>query len=94
MTPEGKVKKEIKAYLDSLGPDCRYFMPMSMGYSESGVADFIGVYKGKAFAFEAKSAGGKATPWQVRFLVTWQAAGGIGSVVHSADDVKSWIEEE
>jgi hypothetical protein len=93
MTPEGRVKKDIRAYLDSLGTDCRYFMPQNMGMGESGVSDFIGVYKGKGFAFEAKAPGAaKLTPWQLRFLDSWNAAGGYASVVRSAADVRQWLE--
>jgi hypothetical protein len=88
MTAEAKVKKDIRAYLDSLGPDCRYFMPQNMGMGESGVSDFIGVYEGMGFAIEAKAPGGMPTPWQVRFLDSWKAAGGIVVIARSASDVR------
>ena len=95
MTPEGKVKKEIKAYLDSLGPDCRYFMPQNMGMGEAGVSDIIGVWHGKGFAIEVKapkSAGGKlATPWQERFLEAWRTAGGLAIIARCVDDVRKWM---
>lgn len=81
MTSEGKVKKAIKDYLTSLGPDCRFFMTQNMGMGESGVADFIGTWKGRAFAIEAKSDIGKCTPWQTRFLNEWETAGGVSLVV-------------
>ncbi len=99
MTPEGKVKKDIRAYLDSLGPACRYFMPQNMGMGESGVADFIGTYNGQPFAFEAKRADVEgpnvefATPWQFRFLREWKAAGGIAAVVRSAGAVECFLRE-
>jgi Recombination protein U len=99
MTPEAKVKKDIRAYLDSLGPQCRYFMPQNMGMGESGVADFVGVYAGQPFAFEAKRADVTgpnveyATPWQFRFLREWKAAGGIAAVVRSEHRVRAFLQE-
>jgi len=95
MTPEGKVKKDIKDYLKSLGPQCRFFMPQNMGMGESGVADFIGVNFGRAFALEAKRAETEgdnveyATPWQFRFLSEWRAASGLCGVVRSVSDVQT-----
>jgi hypothetical protein len=96
MTPEGKVKKDIKEYLHRLQAEgnLRVFMPEHMGLGESGVSDFIGVHVGRAFALEAKReelTGPKveyATPWQWRFLVQWRAASGIAAVVRSVDDVR------
>lgn len=96
MTPEAKVKKEIKAHLSLLQAQgsLRYFMPQNMGMGESGVADFIGVFAGDGFAIEAKraeTAGPNieyATPWQFRFLKEWRAAGGIAGVARSVYDVE------
>jgi hypothetical protein len=86
MTPESKIKKAIKLHLDSLGPDCRYFMTQNMGMGESGVADIIGVYHGRAFAIEVKAdETKKATPWQLRFLESWRAAGGHAIVAGTVD---------
>lgn len=87
-TPESKVKKEIKAYLDSLGPDCRYFMTQNTGMGESGVSDIVGVYKGRAFAIEVKAPGGMPTPWQIRFLHSWCDAGGLACTAWSVANVQ------
>lgn len=88
MTPEGAKKKEIKDYLDSLGPDCRYFMTQNMGMGESGVADIIGVYFGIAFAIEVKrDEKQKASPWQARFLMEWSRAGGRTLLTSRVNDV-------
>lgn len=94
MTPEGKVKKEIKDYLDSLGPDCRYFMTQNTGMGESGIADIVGCYFGRAFAIEVKAnERKKVTPWQMRFLTSWIEAGGKGIVAYEIDTVRKAMEK-
>lgn len=92
MTPEGKVKAQIDAYLKLLAAEglLRFFKPQNMGMGESGVSDFIGVYLGDGFALEVKRGDGMrsvATPWQWRFLQEWREAGGQAGVVRSVDDV-------
>lgn len=84
-TPEGKVKDEIKAFLDSLGAECWYFMPMMMGYGRKGIPDFIGCYKGRFFSIEAKAPGKAAnlTPWQAREKSAIMQASGIPLVCDS-----------
>lgn len=64
MTPEGKVKKEVKEFLDFIG--AWYYCPVPMGYGRRGIKDFIGCYKGQGFGIEAKPAGEKTKPWQDR----------------------------
>jgi Holliday junction resolvase len=60
MTPEGRVKTAIKAFLKSLH-DCWYFMPATHGYGSSGVPDIVGCYKGVFFAIEVKAPGKRNT---------------------------------
>lgn len=93
MTPEGKVKAEIKAGLKALGPDCHIFMPVQTGYGQRAV-DFIGCYKGCYFAIEAKRADGKGrlTAIQVKFLADVRKAGGIAVVALSWEDVAKALE--
>ncbi|MCI0557067.1 MAG: Holliday junction resolvase RecU [Nitrososphaera sp.] len=88
MTPEGKVKAEIKAALKALGPNCHFFMPVQTGYGQRAV-DFIGCYKGRYFAIEAKRADGKGrlTAIQKKFLSDVDKAGGIAIVAASWEDV-------
>lgn len=91
MTPEGKVKQEIKDTLMDLQTqgDLRFFMPQNMGMGESGVADFVGVFMGRAFAIESKREDGTThcTPWQWRFLCDWREASGLCGVARSRKDV-------
>lgn len=91
MTPEGKVKKEIKEYLDSLGAQCWYYMPVPMGYGKRGVPDFIICYKGFFLAPETKRAGGKSQPWQEDQQQKIRAAGGQALRVESVEIVKMWV---
>jgi hypothetical protein len=54
MTPEGLVKKIIKAQLAEIG--WWYFMPPGTGYGRAGIPDFIGMLpSGRMFAIEAKA---------------------------------------
>jgi hypothetical protein len=89
VTPEGKVKAKISAYLKSLAPNCCYKMPVSNGFGKSGV-DYDVTYYGMSIAIEVKRAGvKKATPREQAYLDEIIAAGGIGFV---ADDVQTVID--
>lgn len=71
MTPEGHVKKDIRDLLYDFGLISAgakqsnwppivtgwYFMPVPNGLGVHGIPDFIGFYKGKFFAVEAKAPG-------------------------------------
>ena len=73
MTPEGAVKKRLQDYLISIGccpaskaaqvtvhtvcPTGWFFMPVPTGFGVAGILDFIGQYKGRFFAIEAKAPG-------------------------------------
>jgi len=91
MTPEGKVKAEIKAYLDTLGSACWYYMPVPMGYGKKGVPDFIICYRGFFLAPETKRPGGKSQPWQEREQLAIRNAGGQSLRVDSVGIVQMWI---
>jgi hypothetical protein len=90
MTPEAKVKAEIKKVL--AGYDCWYFMPMMNGYGRTGVPDFIGCYKGRLFAVEAKSEAGKLTPNQEREIAAIEGVGGKVVVARSGNAVKELLD--
>ena len=92
MTPEAKVKKEIDAYLDSIG--AFYRKPVVTGYGPR-LVDYIGCYKGRFFAIEAKKPkdeltgrpAGKPTAQQAIFLRDVYKAGGIAIVASCIEDV-------
>lgn len=81
MTPEGKVKKKLRTYLDSLKPDVWYSMPVPSGFSDKGTPDFLINFYGLFLAVETKANGKKPTPLQARALGLIQAAHGISMVI-------------
>ncbi len=57
---------------------------------EKGVSDIIGILpdgSGRMFACEVKTERGRVTPHQARFIDRVNAAGGIGFVARSIEDV-------
>jgi hypothetical protein len=86
--PEYAVKLRIKEQLNSLGPDCWWYMPVAGPFSIAGVPDFIGIYKGKGFGIEAKAENGKVTPHQKRQLGMIAAAKGFSVIVRGVEDAK------
>lgn len=83
MTPEGKVKKECRAYLRSIG--AYVFSPVQMGYGQQGVDDFV-CYKGRFVAVEYKRGDGvrtEPTARQQQCLNAVSEAGGVGLVTRS-----------
>ena len=93
MTPEGKVKKKISDYLRRVD-GLWYNMPVPGGYGVSTL-DYLGCYRGRFFAIEAKAAGKKPTDRQRIMMEDIEYAGGKCFVVDSDDltDLKTWIEE-
>jgi len=80
MTPEAKVKKQIRAILDEYG--AYYAMPIGSGYGNSGVPDFLVCYKGWFIGIEAKAGKGKTTALQDLNLEKITAAGGLTLIVN------------
>ena len=75
MTPEGKIKADVKAFLNSLGDSVWFYMPVPMGYGRRGIKDFLGCYKGRSFGIETKSLGKELKPWQALESEKMRAAG-------------------
>jgi hypothetical protein len=84
MTPEGKVKAEVKKYLATLG--AWYTMPAGTGFGSSGVPDFLVCHQGRFVGIETKAPGKikNTTTMQERQLQAISAAGGRSIVI---DDV-------
>lgn len=72
MTPEGKVKHEIKKVLKK--HKAYYFMPVQGGYGMPSL-DFIGAHRGYAFSIEAKAPKKKPTKRQEMTIEQMEAAG-------------------
>jgi hypothetical protein len=92
MTPEGKVKKAIKAYFKEIG--AWYYMPMSNGMGRVGCPDFIVCYRGLFFAFETKAPGkiNNVTPNQEREIFEIIQAAGVAVVVDDVKQVRDTID--
>lgn len=87
-TPEGTLKYKIKEYLNSLAPDCFWFMPMMMGYGKRGIPDFVGCFKGRFFSIEVKVQGRKPRPWQAERGAEITLAGGLQIVAYTLQEVQ------
>ncbi len=86
MTPEGKVKKEIKEGLARLG--AYQFWPVQTGFGKRGV-DCYACYKGNFVAIEVKRPeGGKLTGIQTDTLFRIGNEGGIAVVARCWADVE------
>lgn len=94
MTPESKVKKEIIAYLDSLGDRCWHVSYHNIGYGVAGVPDRIACYRGRFVALEVKAdSEKKATKWQKYRIKEITTAGGTAHVVWSVGQVRRIIQD-
>jgi hypothetical protein len=92
MTPEGKVKKKVKEYLQSIG--AWYYMPVSNGMGRVGCPDILVCYKGLFMAFETKAPGKikNVTANQQREIDEIQRANGLAHVVDDVEQVKSLLD--
>lgn len=83
MTPEAKVKAKVKRILAELG--AYYAMPVTGGYGNSGVPDFLVCLRGRFYAIECKANGGKTTALQEKHLADIRGAGGVSLIIHEAN---------
>jgi len=92
MTPEGKVKKKVKEYLQSIG--AWYYMPVTNGMGRVGCPDILVCYKGLFMAFETKAPGKikNVTANQEREINEIISAYGLALVVDDVEQVKEAIE--
>jgi hypothetical protein len=78
-TPEAKVKKAIRAVLDTYG--AYYVMPVTGGFGNSGAPDFLVCYRGWFIGLEAKAGKGKPTALQQRNLDKIAECNGVSLVI-------------
>jgi len=97
---EKDLQKAIKDYIRLKGGVAIKFYAGGLKFNDrwipqnkEGVADILGVYKGKALALEVKVKGNKPTVVQENFIANWRDAGGIGKIVYSLDEVVSLLNE-
>jgi hypothetical protein len=60
-------------------------MPVTGGYGNSGVPDFLVCLRGRFYAIECKANGGKTTALQEKHLADIRDAGGVSLVVYEAN---------
>lgn len=94
MTPEGKVKKKVKEYLQSIG--AWYYMPVTNGMGRVGCPDILVCYKGLFMAFETKAPGKikNVTANQEREINDIRSAYGLALVVDDVEQVKEAIHDK
>jgi len=102
MTPEAKVKKDIRQELlrwglinagvaaIPVGVKGWFYMPANNGMGVSGIPDFVGAIgpMGRFFSIEAKAGTGKPTANQLNRHAEIEAAHGIVIVAYGADDIQ------
>ena len=82
---EGEIKGQICKAIRQAGgfPVTIWQGPLS----PKGISDLLVCYKGKFYAIEVKTATGKATREQKRFLERVREAGGVGLIARSSSEV-------
>jgi hypothetical protein len=81
MTPEGKIKAEIKRILADYG--VYYFMPQPGFLCRVAIPDFIGCLNGHFIAIEAKAGRKLPTLLQQRELDKVNVAGGVALCINA-----------
>jgi hypothetical protein len=92
VTPEGRVKNAIKAWLKKY--HIWYFMPVSNGMGAHGIPDFICCWQGRFVGIEAKAPGKRnnVSPKQQVQIDAIQKAGGVAAVVDNVDQLLGVLE--
>ena len=108
MTPENKVKAQIKDLLAAydIQPAAKagtfaraagwYYSAVQGPMSVRGIPDFIGHYRGKFFAVEAKAPGKKPTGFQALQIHSINVSGGVVFVVSDDESLgvlQGWLLE-
>lgn len=91
-TPEGRVKTQIKTYLNARG--VWHFSPPANGFGRSGIPDLVCCFNGSFIGIEVKAPGKvkNTTTMQDREIAAINAAGGIALVVDDVAQIKHIFE--
>jgi hypothetical protein len=93
LTPEGRVKKKIDAYLTSIG--VRFIMkPATFGYGASGAPDRVCSIKGRMLAIEVKREGKTPTALQRLRMKELHADGAVAIWGDSAESIIEQIKAQ
>lgn len=91
---EADIRDTIYQYLLARRVFCwRDFQPAKKGNNwgprkAHGVADILGIYKGKPLAIEVKKPKGEVSVAQFQWLTKFKSAGGIAFIATSIEDVQ------
>jgi len=88
---ESDIVKKIMKYLKTV-PGCFCWKEHGGMYGTAGIPDIIACIGGRFYGFEVKTETGKATKLQEATIRKIRRAGGIASVVRSAEEVRDLIE--
>ena len=86
---EREITKQIREYL-AIQHVFHWKNWQGLG-SAPGVADILGIYKGKPLAIEVKTEKGKLSTNQALFLEQFRAEGGIAIIARSVSDIADII---
>ena len=89
MTPEARLKAQVKKVLDKHG--VWYYMPVQNGMGVTGIPDFVCCDEGRFLGIETKAPGKHPTPNQIRVGDQINDHGGVWMVVHDAEEVESYF---
>lgn len=59
-----------------------------------GIPDILGVYKGRLFAVEVKTAVGRLRPEQIEWKEKLESNGALWTIARSVDDIAAFIKEK
>lgn len=82
-TPEAKVKKKVREILKVVS--AYYVMPVTGGYGNSGVPDFIVCIRGRFVGIECKAGRRVLTALQLKNIAQIHDAGGVAFVVNETN---------
>lgn len=106
-TPEGRIKNQICEWL-GYQKDCFFWVQATGGIYDPGrgifrklngkhqmvgVADILGIYRGRPLAIEVKAGKNKPSDAQRIFLASFERAGGLAVVAYSVEDVVKAFEQ-
>lgn len=90
MTPEGRVKAEIRKIIKSYGDQIWSFWPVQTGYGRKTV-DLLMCVRGQSFIIEVKAPGEKPTAMQYGELARHAKAGGQSTWFDRADNFHMFL---
>lgn len=90
MTPESKLKRDLKNLLNKRGA---YWCAIAEGaYAKPGDPDIVACYKGMFIAIEAKTYDGAQSEWQKLREKQIRDAGGTYLIIRTVDQLMSFLD--